>query len=129
MHNRSDKSEYNSVCMDIVDACINLGWLEGKSLGPSVYKTLFAAYCNRGMFREAETLLKQMKESGDPETKNLEKDLAKCLSLYRNGSIMNLKELPSHIVSNLAGSVIQELSEDVNNFPAANMLNSSITFS
>ncbi|KAG9129038.1 hypothetical protein Leryth_016862, partial [Lithospermum erythrorhizon] len=140
MHIRSDQSEYNSVCMDIVDACINLEWLEtahdilddskleGKSLGPSVYKTLFAAYCNRGMFREAETLLKQMKESGDPETKNLEKDLAKCLSLYRNGSIMNLKELPSHKVSNLAGSVIRELREDVNNFPAANELNSSIYF-
>lgn len=65
-----------SLCSDVIDACINLGWLEtahdilddmrlgGTPMGTGSYISLFRAYHERKMFGEAEALLDQNKKAG-----------------------------------------------------------------
>ncbi|KAL7188362.1 hypothetical protein ACSBR1_038246 [Camellia fascicularis] len=66
----------DSLCSDVIDACINLGWLEtahdildhmklaGTPMGTRSYISLLTAYHERRMFGEAEALLKQIKKAG-----------------------------------------------------------------
>ncbi|KAF7149180.1 hypothetical protein RHSIM_Rhsim03G0030600 [Rhododendron simsii] len=65
-----------SWCSEVVDACINLGWLEiahdilddmalaGCPRGNSLYLSLLRAYYEQNMFREAGALRKQIRKAG-----------------------------------------------------------------
>lgn len=66
----------SSLCSDVIDACISLGWFEtahdilddmesaGAPMGYTTYMSLLAAYDKGKMFREAKALLKQMRKAG-----------------------------------------------------------------
>ncbi|GMQ04602.1 hypothetical protein CsSME_00049962 [Camellia sinensis var. sinensis] len=81
-----------SLCSDVNDACINLGWLEtahdilddmklgGTPMGTRSYISLLKAYHERKMFGEAEAFLKQNKKAGLVEKMfDGESDLAKSI--------------------------------------------------
>lgn len=67
--------EGSSLYLDVIDACIHLGWLEmahdilddteaaGAPLGNTTYMALLTAYYSREMFKEANALLRQMKKA------------------------------------------------------------------
>ncbi|KAI7989099.1 Pentatricopeptide repeat-containing protein [Camellia lanceoleosa] len=95
-----------SLCSDVNDACINLGWLEtahdildvmklgGTPMGTRSYISLLRAYHERKMFGEAEALLKQNKKAG-----LVEKMFDEAITV-------------SDGVSDLAKSIIRELEEE-----------------
>ncbi|CAL5441647.1 unnamed protein product [Camellia sinensis] len=113
----------DSLCSDVIDACINLGWLEtahdildhmklaGTPMGTRSYISLLPAYHERKMFGEAEALLKQIKKAGLVEKMS---DEAITVS---DGE------------SDLAESIIWELEEEVYTVPSVVYeYNSSIYF-
>ncbi|KAL6349584.1 hypothetical protein AAG906_034241 [Vitis piasezkii] len=68
--------EGGGLISDVIDACIQLGWLEtahdilddmelaGAPIGSSTYMSLLTAYYKGKMAREAKALLKQMRKAG-----------------------------------------------------------------
>ncbi|KAJ7957810.1 Pentatricopeptide repeat [Quillaja saponaria] len=84
--------EGSSLCSDVIDACIQLGWLEtahdilddmeasGAAMGWSTYVRLLAAYHRGNMFREAKALMKQMKKVGLGISLSDDTIISMCLS-------------------------------------------------
>ncbi|GFZ00846.1 pentatricopeptide repeat (PPR) superfamily protein [Actinidia rufa] len=108
---KTKSSNEESLCSDVVDACINLGWLEtahdilddmelAGSMGTSSYTSLLQAYYRREMFREAEALLKQIRKAGLVVKMSDEEDKT-TLSSKRSSSGK----------SGLAESLIREMEE------------------
>ncbi|KAK3019747.1 hypothetical protein RJ639_004448 [Escallonia herrerae] len=130
--------EENSLCSDVVDALIHLGWLEtahdiledlesrGTPLGISSYTSLLLAYHQRKMLREAEALLKQTRRAGlDITTDKLV--VQNFHAGFDGKSTMN--SVASDGKSDLAVSLIREMREEENMDPlVVNEFNSSIYF-
>ena len=119
-----------SLCSDVVDACINLGWLEtahdilddmelaGNPMCTGSYTSLLRAYYRREMFREAEALLKQIRKTSLVVKMSDEEDKT-TLSSKRSSSGK----------SGLAESLIREMEEDEKAEPSMIYeFNSSIYF-
>ncbi|KAI8562344.1 hypothetical protein RHMOL_Rhmol03G0029200 [Rhododendron molle] len=118
-----------SWCSEVVEACINLGWLEiahdilddmalaGCPMGNSLYLSLLRAYYEQNMFREAGALRKQIRKAG------LDIDMAdESLTLSERRTTSTRKV-------NLAESFIREMEEEEKTVASTLYeLNSSIYF-
>ncbi|XP_058204459.1 pentatricopeptide repeat-containing protein At4g17616 [Rhododendron vialii] len=118
-----------SWCSEVVDACINLGWLEiahdilddmalaGCPMGNSLYLSLLRAYYEQNMFREAGALRKQIRKAG------LDIDMAnESLTLSERRTTSTRK-------ADLAQSFIREMEEEEKTVASTVYeLNSSIYF-
>ncbi|KAL6985872.1 hypothetical protein U1Q18_019244 [Sarracenia purpurea var. burkii] len=126
-----------SLCSDVVDACINLGWLEtahdilddmelaGSPLATSSYISLLTAYAERKMFREAEALLKQIRKAG--LVVNISDEMS--LSDIDYKVILSHKRISVDSKSDLAESFIREMKKEERVVPSmVYELNSSIYF-
>ncbi|KAK2988985.1 hypothetical protein RJ640_018174 [Escallonia rubra] len=131
--------EENSLCSNVVDALIHLGWLEtahdiledlesaGTPLGTSSYTSLLLAYHRRKMLREAEALLKQTRRAGLDITMPDELVVQNFHAGFDGKSTMN--SVASVDKSDLAVSLIRELREEENmDSLVVNEFNSSIYF-
>ncbi|KAF3448218.1 hypothetical protein FNV43_RR08931 [Rhamnella rubrinervis] len=122
----------SSLCSDVIDACIHLGWLEiahdilddmeagGAPMGHNTYMSLLKAYSKGNMLREAKALLKQMRKAG--LAMNLCDEMVNDTALYMNRSSFTGK-------SDLAESFAQEMREEEKVIPSmVYEINSSIYF-
>lgn len=122
-----------SLCSDVIDACIHLGWLEtahdilddlelaGVPMGLVTYMSLLTAYCEGKMFKESKALLKQMRKAGLVTGTSDEIVISKCLSEYT-------KTRTSIALSDLAECLVREMKEEKVVPPLVHELNSSIYF-
>lgn len=130
----------STLCSDVIDACIKLGWVEtahdilddmeaaGAPMSYNTYLSLFAAYCKEKMFREANSLLKKMRKAGLVLNFSIKMVISTCLSkvlnkdaMYANASMI--------IKSELAEVLVQEMKEGGNTVPPiVYEFNSSIYF-
>lgn len=131
----------SSLCSDVIDACINLGWVEtahdilddmeaaGSPMGFTTYSSLFAAYYRAEMFREAEALLKQMKKAGLVLNLSDEMVIATCLSEAVDKDAMYGNASSAISKSNLANFLVREMGEEDKTVPPiVYQFNSSIYF-
>ncbi|KAL2467745.1 Pentatricopeptide repeat-containing protein [Forsythia ovata] len=132
--------EYYSLCSNVIDACIHLGWLqtahdilddfelEGYPISESSYTSLLAAYNNMKMFREAEALLKKMRKVGLVLNISPKMAFSSCSSESEVGRVY-LKELKSTTKSDLADSIVRNIREEEKVGPSlVHEYNSSIYF-
>jgi pentatricopeptide repeat protein len=131
-----------SLCSNVIGACINLGWLEmahdilddleaaGAPMGFTTYSLLFAAYYKENMFREAKSLLKQMRKAGLVLNLSNEMVISTCLSeaaVDKDATEANASSLISK--SDLAEFLVRETREGENTVsPMVYEFNSSIYF-
>lgn len=129
----------STLCSDVIDALIQLGFLEtahdilddmelaGHPMCSTTYKSLLTAYYKVKMFREAEALLKPMRESCMAQNLSAEMVVSERFSEVadKSASFTNTSSLIDK--SDLAESLIREMREE----SALSMvyeLNSSIYF-
>lgn len=130
----------SSLCFDVIDACIYLGWLEmahdilddmeaaGFPLGLPTYTSLLTAYCKLKLLREAKALLKQMRKAGFAMSLSEEIIVAACLPEVLDQSALSMFESTSTGKSVLAESLIQEMKEEERTAPFIYEVNSSIYY-
>ncbi|KAK7330837.1 hypothetical protein VNO77_25041 [Canavalia gladiata] len=121
----------SNLCSSVVDACIQLGWLEcahdilddveatGSPMGWDTYILLLSAYQKGRMQREAKALLKQMKKVG------LDKELSDD-AIDKHNLCGETSNSPNK--SDLAITLAQIKDEDQTVFPFVYNYNSSIFF-
>ncbi|XP_031114847.1 pentatricopeptide repeat-containing protein At4g17616 [Ipomoea triloba] len=130
----------SNILHDVVDACICLGWLEtahdilddlemeGNRLSSSSYMSLFAAYHNLKMFREADVVLKQMGKAGGLSNA-AEQMVSASMSEIENEGTYDLKKLTSTGKSDLTDFIAREMREEEKEAPSVVYnFNSSIYF-
>lgn len=127
------------LCSGVFDACIQVGWVEtahdiledlesvGTPLGPNSYSSLFKAYLERKMSREAEALLKQIRKAG--VFRNISDEMVVSTILSENGMSYSSAAIGSCAKSELAESLVREMREEEKEVHVVvNELNSSIYF-
>ncbi|CAK7356249.1 unnamed protein product [Dovyalis caffra] len=125
----------SSLCSDVIDACILLGWLEmahdilddmdaaGVSLGSTSHMALLTAYYSREMFKEAKTLLRKMRKAGFDMKLSDEMVATACLSEAANDASSSSSK------SDLINFLVREMREKEKVIPSAIYeLNSSIYY-
>lgn len=140
IQNNWSSLEYNGLCSNVIEACINFGWLqtahdilddfelEGYPISESSYISLLAAYSKAMLFREAEALIKQMRKTGLVLNISPKMALSSYTSESEAGKVY-LKELASTSKSDLAESVVQNIREEEKVGPSlVHEYNSSIYF-
>lgn len=131
----------SSLCSDVINACIYLGWLEiahdilddmeaaGASMGYTNYMSLLVAYSKGQMFREAKALLKQMRKAGIAMNLSDEAVLTACQSEVVDNSALFMNASSFTGKSNLAESFVQEIREEEKAItPTVYEIDSSIFF-
>ncbi|XP_008240720.1 PREDICTED: pentatricopeptide repeat-containing protein At4g17616 [Prunus mume] len=126
------------LCSDVIDACINLGWLEtahdllddmdaaGAPMGLTAFMSLLEAYYRGKMFREAKALLKQMRKAGFLSSIPDEMIVSKCQPILDTSSTCtNVSSATSK--SDLANALVQEM-RDEKDASVVYQFNSSINF-
>lgn len=121
-----------SLCSDVIDVCLSLGWLEnahdilddmelaGSSVDTNLYTVLLRAYNERKMFREAEALLKQIRKAGLD---------VKWFDKREDTTTLSSKRITSSRTLDLMKCFIQEMEEEDKAVPSVVYeLNSSIYF-
>ncbi|KAK9266929.1 hypothetical protein L1049_027188 [Liquidambar formosana] len=124
-----------SLCSDVIDACIHLGWLEtahdilddielaGVPMGLITYMSLLTAYYKGRMFREAKALLRQMRKA------DLALDMSDEMLVSTCRSEVYTKASSSIQISDLAECLVWEMREEEQAIPPlAYELNSSMYF-
>ncbi|XP_057978241.1 pentatricopeptide repeat-containing protein At4g17616 [Malania oleifera] len=133
--------EEASLCSDVINACICLGWLETAHdilddmeserafMGYTTYMSLLKAYCRAKMFRQAKALLKQMRKVGFVINLSDEMVISTCLSEVLDKGIPCVKASASKGKLELAEFVLLEVQEEHRKMPpVVYELNSSIYF-
>ncbi|KAJ8747553.1 hypothetical protein K2173_013088 [Erythroxylum novogranatense] len=130
------KQRAYSLCSDVIDACIHVGWLEAAhdiledmetfeaSLDSNTYMALLKAYYSKQMMKEAEVLLRQMRKSGLFSNGSDEMVASTCLSKAAGEESL----LSSSSKSDLADHLLREMDEQMPIPPVIYELNSSIYF-
>ncbi|KAI5317737.1 hypothetical protein L3X38_037444 [Prunus dulcis] len=126
------------LCSDVIDACINLGWLEtahdllddmdaaGAPMGLTAFMSLLEAYYRGKMLREAKALLKQMRKAGFLSSLSDEMVVSKCQPILDTSSTCtNVSSSISK--SDLANALVQEM-RDEKDASVVYQFNSSINF-
>jgi len=130
-----------SLCSNVIGACINLGWLEmahdilddleaaGAPMSFTTYSSLFAAYYKENMFREAKSLLKQMRKAGLVLNLSDEMAISTCLSEAVDKDATHANASTSISKLDLAEFLVREMREGKNTVsPIVYEFNSSIYF-
>ncbi|RVW18061.1 Pentatricopeptide repeat-containing protein [Vitis vinifera] len=106
---------------DVIDACIQLGWLEtahdilddmelaGAPASSITYMSLLTAYYKGKMVREAKALLKQMRKAGLIVDLSDEMVMTTCLSGVVDKNRMHTRTSTSIWKSGLAESLVREM--------------------
>lgn len=122
----------SSLCSDVIDACIYLGWLEiahdiledmeaaAVPMGHTIYMSLLTAYSKENMFREAKAVIKQMRRAG--MAVNLSDEMVDDTALYMNTTSFASK---SDLIESFA-KVIKEEEKEIP--PMVYEINSSVYF-
>ncbi|KAL6530750.1 hypothetical protein OROGR_014610 [Orobanche gracilis] len=109
----SSPSENSDLCLDVIDACVHMGWLEMAHdilddlesekycVRKSSYTSLLSAYYNKNMMKEAEGLETQIRRAGH----------AVNFSEFKNGRTLD-SEVKLPCQSDLAISIIRNMRED-----------------
>lgn len=126
---------------DVIDACIQLGWLEtahdilddmelaGAPASSITYMSLLTAYYKGKMVREAKALLKQMRKAGLIVDLSDEMVMTTCLSGVVDKNRMHTRTSTSIWKSGLAESLVREMKKQEKAIlPVVYKFNSSIYF-
>ncbi|XP_058104113.1 pentatricopeptide repeat-containing protein At4g17616 [Magnolia sinica] len=128
-----------SLSSDVIDACIQLGWLEiahdilddmesaAVPVGTVTYTSLLKAYCKGNQWNEAKVLLKQMRKAGLFINVSDEKVISMFLLEEATINPLDVKT-ESVRKSSLAELLLQEISEKELTNPLVYEINSSIYF-
>ncbi|XP_051119319.1 pentatricopeptide repeat-containing protein At4g17616 [Andrographis paniculata] len=120
IHSMLNPPQDNSLCSDVIDACVCLGWLEtahdilddleleNYCVREASYTFLLSAYYRKNMFREAEGLARQMRRVGLAIT------CPDKMALDRNISMAEIesKELTVKCKTDLANCIIKNTREE-----------------
>ncbi|PON37017.1 Pentatricopeptide repeat [Parasponia andersonii] len=130
----------SNLCLDVIEACVRLGWLEfahdilddmessGAPIGVSTYMSLLTVYFKGKMLREAKTLLRQMRKADMPAFSSDKMVLTTCLSDMVDNNPMNNNASNLTGKSGLVESLMQEMKHE-NTIPSmAFEMNSSICY-
>ncbi|GAB2285022.1 hypothetical protein Dimus_019478 [Dionaea muscipula] len=135
--------EESNLCIDVVDACIHIGWLDtahdivedmelagaSASIPSSTYLSLLRAYCVKNMIREAKVLATQMKRADLLSNLSREVDICRFVSEIAIESGPNTDPAPTVRKSILAECLIQEMKAENSMLPSMiHELNSAIYF-
>ncbi|CAN1306302.1 Pentatricopeptide repeat-containing protein At4g17616 [Linum perenne] len=123
-----------SLCSDVIEACVHVGWLEtahdilddmeklGATMGLTTYMTLLTAYYRKQMLKQGMALLRKMRSSGWFVDVPNEEVVSSCLS--ESSSIA----YSSKSTSDLAEFLFQEAGEEKGTSLALYELNSTLYF-
>ena len=133
--------EGGGLISDVIDACIQLGWLEtahdilddmelaGAPIGSSTYMSLLTAYYKGKMAREAKALLKQMRKAGFVVDLSDEMVMTTCLLGVVDKNRMHTRTSTSIGNLGLAESLVREMKKQEKAIlPVVYEFNSSIYF-
>ncbi|CAO2819422.1 unnamed protein product [Amaranthus hypochondriacus] len=133
-------AQEGSLCCDVIHACIHSGCLETAhdilddmemaniTVPTSTYMLLLKAYCRENMFKEIETLVKQIKRIGLLVDASDEVIISKCLSGVADGSDLSGVTPITSRQSELTTHLVEDLNRNHKMPPTIFELNSSMYF-
>ncbi|CAL1373838.1 unnamed protein product [Linum trigynum] len=130
------KQEGSSLCSEVIEACVHVGWLEtahdilddmeklgGRSMSLTTYITLLKAYYGKQMLKQGNALLRRMQKLGWLVDASNEVVAFSCAS-----EKSDLAHISSKCRSGLAECLLQEAGEEKGMSPTVYELNSTIYF-
>ncbi|GKV36441.1 hypothetical protein SLEP1_g44575 [Rubroshorea leprosula] len=131
----------SNLCDDVLDACIELGWLEtahdilddmesaGNPMGSSTYVALLTAYYKQNMSSTGNALLRKIRKHGWITNLSNESVISACLSKVSDKSPHCTNVFSFISQSSLHESLVREIQEEEMTIsPSVFQLNSSIYF-